>query len=255
MIFKMIRLMDMENKEKWNADYYTTAFFSVSKSEYDNILLSELVRERKETIEPQSYKETLFNYLGLENIESLTGNLVNFAPKMGAEVKSRSKIFRNGDILYGKLRPNLNKVYLVTEDVIQGICTTEFLVMVPNLKRVTPLYLRTILSTKYVQDHIKGLTTGAALPRIQANDLLALSIPCPSLDIQKKFEVFILKSIKEWQAAKRKADKMPNLIMQEVVNCIEDGKEPMKSNLEFERKLLSGIILYQYYRIRLLMKS
>lgn len=236
MIIKLVKLHDIEEKEKWVADYFTTALIPQHKSSEDYVPLSELVKERRESIEPQLYKDIVFNYLSLENVESLSGALVNFTPRKGTEIKSRSKIFRRGDVLFGKLRPNLNKVYLVDEDIDEGICTTEFLVLIPNPKKLLPLYLRTILSTKYIQDQMKGLTSGAALPRIQTSDLLGLSIPCPPLETQRKLEAFIEKQLREWQAIRLKAEILPRLVTQETYESIEQDRRPSEAHLRIERK-------------------
>ena len=138
-------------------------------------------------------------------------------------------------MLFGKLRPNLNKVYLVGEELGEGICTTEFLVLVPNLKRVSPLYLRTILSTKYIQDQIKGLTSGAALPRIQTSDLLSLPIPCPSLETQRKIESFIEKQLRKWNASRLVTETLPRLVVHEVVESIAQNRRPSEAHLHANR--------------------
>ena len=61
------------------------------------------------------------NYIGMENIESWTGNYVS----TNSEAEGLANYFKKGDILFGKLRPYLAKVYLAKNE---GICTTEFLV-------------------------------------------------------------------------------------------------------------------------------
>ncbi|QLH38562.1 MAG: hypothetical protein HWD60_05810 [Defluviicoccus sp.] len=45
------------------------------------------------------------------------------------ELKSLSSVFKAGDILYGRLRPYLNKVFRPEFD---GLCSAEFIVLVPN---------------------------------------------------------------------------------------------------------------------------
>jgi hypothetical protein len=60
-------------------------------------------------------------YIGLENIESSTGRYI----QSETEYKQGFyNIVKKGDILFGKLRPYLEKVYI---SEIDGFCTGEFL--------------------------------------------------------------------------------------------------------------------------------
>jgi len=51
-----------------------------------------------------------------------------YKSKFPQKIKSNKSVFRKDDILYGKLRPNLNKVYKADFD---GICSTDILVFRP----------------------------------------------------------------------------------------------------------------------------
>ncbi|TDE45580.1 hypothetical protein E0I26_06430 [Flavobacterium rhamnosiphilum] len=161
----------------------------------DNELISlrDVLRERKESIDPQVYSKTSFNYLGLENIQPYTGFLVDFKSKYGSAVKSRCKIFKLGDLLYSKLRPTLNKSYIVDERVNNGICSTEFLVFEIETSLIEPILLRYIISSDFVQEQVEKFIAGAALPRIQTDDFLSIKIP----KIDKKYQLILSKYLKE----------------------------------------------------------
>lgn len=62
------------------------------------------------------------NYIGLENIESWTGKLV----ESELVTEGTASRFRKNDVLFGKLRPYLAKVYLAENE---GFCSTEALVL------------------------------------------------------------------------------------------------------------------------------
>ena len=158
--------------------------------DYTMVKMRDIVYERKER---NSYEQAIINYVGLENIESKTGRLVGFHPEDATEIKSVSKVFKKGDILFGRLRPNLNKVFY--NDIIDdGICSNEILVLMPNVDKVNPVYLSAILRTEIVNQRIINLVKGAALPRVSIHDLLDLEIPLPSLfqqnNIAKKIKLY-----------------------------------------------------------------
>jgi restriction endonuclease S subunit/predicted ATPase len=62
-------------------------------------------------------------YVGMEHVESQTMKLLGHGEASG--LTSSSMRFNKGDVLYGKLRPYLNKVWLAEFD---GLCSAEFLV-------------------------------------------------------------------------------------------------------------------------------
>jgi type I restriction enzyme S subunit len=62
-------------------------------------------------------------YIGLEHIEPQTMKLLGHG--YARDVRSSSVLFSKGDVLYGKMRPYLNKVWVAEFD---GICSAEFLV-------------------------------------------------------------------------------------------------------------------------------
>ena len=109
MIQKIVSVETLVDRDKWSADYFTAAYSFQGSSVFEFLPLSQLAAERKQSLDRQKFPNHLFNYLGLEFIESFTGRLVGFKPKEGKEVKSRSKVFREGDVLFGRLRPELTR--------------------------------------------------------------------------------------------------------------------------------------------------
>ena len=143
--------------------------------------MGKLFEKVNEQINPQSKTGSTI-YIGLENIESNSGNLVgNINAEMKA-IKSTKNVFKKDDILYGKLRPNLNKVWLADKD---GICSTDILVLRGGKKIIPAFYLPVLLSSDFNLEVLKGLK-GAQLPRVSFDYLKHLKIPLLSLEVQKQ---------------------------------------------------------------------
>ncbi len=83
--------------------------------------LNQVVDRISDIVNPKE-ENGVVHYVGLENIESQTGVLLRDPQSDFSMIKSNKNVFRRGDILYGKLRPNLNKVHLAN---IDGICSTD----------------------------------------------------------------------------------------------------------------------------------
>src|SRR5262249_45956585 len=118
-------------------------------------------------------------YLSLEHIEADTGRILGRG--RGVHVKSTKAVFRAGDVLYGKLRPYLNKVCIPDFD---GICSTDILVF-SERRGVDNRYLKWFLSQPHVVQYANHHSTGVQLPRISFEKLAELDFPLPPLAEQR----------------------------------------------------------------------
>jgi type I restriction enzyme S subunit len=98
-------------------------------------------------------------YVGLEHI--MSGELVRSGGGRGDSVQSSKFAFEKNDVLYGKLRPYLDKAILADCD---GICTTELLVLRPK-SDVDPRFLSCVVHTRDFIDHAMSGVTGVQHPR------------------------------------------------------------------------------------------
>lgn len=235
MRIKVISAENLSTEKRWNIGLFVADNLKRATSGMPRVPIGEVVRERKNALNPQDFKSHVFNYIGLENVEANSGMLVNFTPVRGSQIMSRSKIFLPGDILYGRLRPNLNKVFLVGPNMSEGICSTEFYVLTPNPDKVLPYFLRYILSSDYVLEKVKVHISGAALPRIQLEDFLNIEIPLPSLEQQIILNEFLKKSDEEYKRAWFRYQNMPQIVLNELQTVLETNKiEPTLDESQFE---------------------
>lgn len=147
--------------------------------------ISDICEISKEKCNPQLHLDKEFTYLGLEHIESNSGKIVSKNKETGNNIQSTKNVFKNGNVLYGKLRPYLNKVLLTD---FEGICSTDILV----LKSDTPFLLKHILLSEKVVEQTSALMSGVSLPRIKINDFLNVKIPI----IEEKKQKDIISKIK-----------------------------------------------------------
>ena len=116
-------------------------------------------------------------YIGLENVTCGTGEYI---PGIKESI-STAAVFKKGDILFSKLRPYLNKVYLAE---FSGKSSTEFYIL--EATNILPEYLAIILRSDIIIAQTKHLVTGNTLPRLQTSDIENLLIPYPSSTFQQK---------------------------------------------------------------------
>lgn len=121
-------------------------------------------------------------YLGLEGIESGTGRFVEGDLSKTPEVpQANSFRFDERHVLYGKLRPYLNKVALPTEP---GKCSTEIIPLLPS-SQCDRQYLSYFLRAPSTVQQIVERSAGARMPRADMDFVLSLPIPLPGLAEQR----------------------------------------------------------------------
>ena len=131
-----------------------------------------------------SGRETNLPYIGLENIESWTGKLIQSEEPMISD--GQSTLFDPGDVLFGKLRPYLAKVI---QAQASGICSSELLVLRPV--DITPDFLvNYILNRDFIQT-VDASTYGTKMPRANWEFIGNLPILVPPLSEQHAIAAFL----------------------------------------------------------------
>lgn len=138
--------------------------------------------------------------LDLEDIEKGTGRLLN--KKRGTLTTSNKAKFCKGDVLYGKLRPYLNKVLIADED---GVCTTE-IVPISVVTAKLPLlaeYLQSYLMSPFFLDYANKISYGVKMPRLGTKDAKAALIPVPPVEEQARIVAKLEEAFSEIDRAEK----------------------------------------------------
>lgn len=119
-------------------------------------------------------------YVGLENIESHTAQFIGSTEPQ--PMKSSTFRFSSQHVLYGRLRPYLNKV--LAPD-FEGHCSTEIFPIKPGPGLSREYLLYWLLADETV-DRINATCTGARMPRADMNEVLEFDFPLPPLPEQQR---------------------------------------------------------------------
>lgn len=104
--------------------------------------------------------------LDLEDIEKETSVLFKKIRHSERQAKSDKNRFKSGDVLYGKLRPYLNKVIVADEP---GVCTTEIL-PIRGFCGVMPRFLMYALKRPDFLAYVNAKSYGMKMPRLGTED-------------------------------------------------------------------------------------
>jgi type I restriction enzyme S subunit len=161
--------------------------------------LGDVLKEDRQMIDPQECPMREFLLITMDCVESGTGKLLKIIKCCGREIKSAKYKFNASHILYGKLRPYLNKVYVPQEE---GICTTEFIPFIVTKKAIRE-YVAFYLRKKEVVDFAMRNITGTRQPRVIINAFLECPIPLPPLEEQRRIVARIEELLSRVEEAKR----------------------------------------------------
>ncbi len=144
--------------------------------------LKDVVALRNEKTDGASEEE---DYLELEDMESGTGRILNRRNTL--EVESAVTLFKKGDVLFGKLRPYLEKYY---EAEFDGKCTGEILAFKPQ--RIASRFLFYCVGSRWFIERCNALAYGAKMPRVSwTTQLSQFNIPLPPLYEQQRIAAYL----------------------------------------------------------------
>lgn len=121
--------------------------------------------------------------LNLDMVEQQTGRVIEYKYVGEDDLNGSIIQFDTENVLYSKLRPNLNKVVLPPKD---GFSTSELLPLRPDASVLNKDYLAAFLRSDSFVTWAVSKTAGAKMPRLGTKDLMNAEIPVPSIEQQKK---------------------------------------------------------------------
>ncbi|GAB4376246.1 MAG: hypothetical protein Kow0042_22370 [Calditrichia bacterium] len=141
---------------------------------WEVVELGEVAALRKETIIP--IESDVEIYIGLEHIDS--GKLWWSNQGHPSDVRSAKNKFYPGDVLYGKLRPYLDKAVIAKA---MGICSTDILVLNPE-NYISAEFLVSLLHSEKLLEYAKRTTSGVNHPRTSWSALKKFHFGLPQKD-------------------------------------------------------------------------
>jgi type I restriction enzyme S subunit len=182
--------------------------------------LADFVEPRGEKLLPSALPDAPF--LGMDHVEAHTTRIIGRAK--ASELKSSAARFYKGDVLYGRLRPYLNKV---TTPSFDGLASAEFIVF-PDTRLVRSQFLKYRLNSSDFVSFAAHLNEGDR-PRVAFDQIGEFPILLPpsaeqSRIIAKIEELFseLDKGVEALTTAREQLALFRILVLQQSV-CSDDG--------------------------------
>ncbi|MFN4213139.1 MAG: restriction endonuclease subunit S [Microgenomates group bacterium] len=176
--------------------------------------LGEVCTPRKEQILPKENEI----YVGLEHLDPGATKLNRYGNSR--EVKSLKNKFYPQDILYGKLRPYLDKAVIAEN---KGVCSTDLIVIRCNKLKVLPFYLINLIHTSYFLNFATGTISGTNHPRTSWDSLKIFKIPLPSLPELREIAE-ILQTVDQKIEIEQKKKELNEELFKTMLNKLMNGE-------------------------------
>ena len=158
--------------------------------------IDEISERKTDVIDPTKTK-IVYDYIGLEHI--IPDEFTRCGKGLSNETVALKVKFEKGDLLYGKLRPYLNKVFISD---ISGVGSTEFIVLKQN-EFTNWVYLN--FQLQQFLDYTKSMTAGTQHPRASWKDIKHYLVCVPKDEQEKESienKLLSLEQYKKTQSAK-----------------------------------------------------
>ena len=146
--------------------------------------LGDLVDDIRDGVDPNAVAPET-PYVGLEHIPRRSIALVEWG--QAADVGSTKLRFREGDILFGKIRPYFHKVAVAP---VAGVASSDAIVMRAKQAQDFGLALAVASSDAFVA-HATQTSNGTKMPRANWGVLRQYPVPTPPPALHKRFEEFM----------------------------------------------------------------
>ncbi len=134
----------------------------VGRASSRRAFVGDLVHLVSDTVHPGDSPGDARSFVGLQHVERHTGRRTGADPIEA--MTGRKFRFRPGDVIYGYLRPHLNKVWAADR---HGLCSVDQYVLRPK-PTVTPEVIAYVLRGQSVLDQTIALTHSLQLPRLRS---------------------------------------------------------------------------------------
>lgn len=147
-------------------------------------LLEGLVEIRSSLVKPDRATMGDLPHIGPDSLTTGRGVIAGWRTIAEDGVTSGKYRFESGDVLYSKIRPNLNKVATAS---FGGLCSADIYALVPRPSITNAAYVEHTLRSPRFLRYADSLSNRANIPKLNRKQLARYALPVPPLDLQTEF--------------------------------------------------------------------
>jgi type I restriction enzyme S subunit len=160
------------------------------------------------TTEYEKYAD--YPHIGIDSIESVSGELKGYRTVKQDGVKSGKYIFTPAHIIYSKIRPNLNKVAIPT---FEGLCSADAYPILNNSDNCDKVFLAYVLRSELFLTYILPFSYRTNFPKVNREQISGFTMPLPPLALQNRFADFVRQADKSKFVARKATQTLKALVL------------------------------------------
>jgi type I restriction enzyme S subunit len=150
---------------------------------WSKVPLGTILSLRKDVIHPHDMPRGRATFVGLEHIESGTGHRTGSDEVELSNLTGRKPMFSEGEIVYGYLRPYLNKVWVAE---FEGLCSVDQYVFRVDPTQARPQFIAAFMRSPSYLRRAPITTTPGQPPRIRTEEVASVPTALPPLSDQSR---------------------------------------------------------------------
>ncbi|MBF4763370.1 restriction endonuclease subunit S [Nocardioides islandensis] len=150
--------------------------------------LGDVCTVRSSLVDPTRPEFARLPHIAPDSIEKGSGRLRDYRTAGEDGVTSGKYRFEAGDVLYSKIRPNLNKVALVD---LAGVCSADMYALDVDRNLAIPEYVAYVLRSQDFLDYATSLSNRANIPKLNREQLLRFDLHLPPVPEQRRIAAIL----------------------------------------------------------------
>jgi type I restriction enzyme, S subunit len=201
--------------------------------------LGDLLVRHNEIIHPGDRKNGEATFVGLEHIEPNTGRRTGSLTIDLGKLTGRKPTFHRGQIVYGYLRPYLNKVWIADFDGCSSVDQFAFDV---RTDVADTAFLAAFMRSETFLRRSEVVTTTGQLPRISIDEIARVPIELPSIADQRRIAAHLEQALAMADDARRAAEDRVAAAEALPAACFRDVFEGPDSG-EWTMRMLGDVVV------------
>ena len=190
---RRLRAEAVEEGEEHIERVKSEIFEKLSEKSYETEIGESDISLNPENVDPkEKFGEKKFIYIDLSSVAQKTGEILEQKEIIGLNAPSRAKRkMVKGDVVFGAVRPNLKRCFIVDEKLDGRICSTGFTIFRVSVEKMLPDFLKYHLLSDFFINQCVDAATGAHYPAINDKNMKKLKIVIPPLPVQRSIVAYL----------------------------------------------------------------
>lgn len=151
------------------------------------IQLGDVIEYKSGQVDPKGEPYKSMPLIAPNHIEGGTGKIIKIESAEQQNAISGKYLFEAGDVVYSKIRPSLNKVFMAS---FEGLCSADMYPLKVKSQKITSNFLYYLLTSNKFVEYATVCSVRTSIPKLNRTDMSKFEFCCPN---KKQQDLFLKK--------------------------------------------------------------